>query len=52
MYEEKDEMTFSLVYTLWARVYRKAPDEKIRKVMSRMSKVKEAGHEDQKIKEC
>lgn len=42
MYEEKDEMTFSLVYTLWARVYRKAPDEKIRKVMSRMSKVKEA----------
>lgn len=52
MYEEKDEMTFSLVYTLWARVYRKAPDEKIRKVMSRLSKVKEAGHEDQKIKEC
>lgn len=52
LYEEKDEMTFSLVYTLWARVYRKAPDEKIRKVMSRMSKVKEAGHEDQKIKEC
>lgn len=52
MYEEEDEITLGIVYTLWARVYRKASDEKVRKAMSRMGKVKEAGYEDQKIKEC
>lgn len=38
MYEEEDELTCELVFTLWARYYRKAPDTTIKKAMYKMSK--------------
>lgn len=33
-YEEKDRMTFALVYMLWAKTVRGADDDKIKKAMA------------------
>lgn len=38
MYEEADEITCELVYTLWNKVYRKAKDDTIKTAMYRMGK--------------
>ena len=37
MYEEKDEVTFSLVYMLWAKIHRGVSDELIKKAMGKKS---------------
>ena len=37
MYEEKDEVTFSLVYMLWAKLHRGVGDDLIKKAMGKKS---------------